>query len=87
MKGRYNCTGTVNVQGNASGRSKLIVQTLPQVSAKKPSLIRLYINIWQSHAGWLFTISRENFLTFVTSVEFIYTFNNNFTKTAKSHEN
>ena len=26
---RLNCTGTVNVQGDASGRSKLIVQTLP----------------------------------------------------------
>ena len=25
---RLNCTGTVNVQGDASGRSKLIVQTL-----------------------------------------------------------
>ena len=29
MKSRYNCTGTVNVQGDSSSHSKLIVQTLP----------------------------------------------------------
>ena len=30
-----NCTGTVNVQGDASGRSKLIVQTLHTEKTEK----------------------------------------------------